>query len=115
MAVRPDAPTTIVVLPEYVARHWWDRLLYNQTAKRLKAALVGREHTVIADVPYRRSEQYPAADRRHSPATLYTLHRSFAHSMIGGRQPLLVARSPPTDASGSSDRMPGISGTREGH
>jgi amino acid transporter len=49
-----EAPTTIVVLPEYVARHWWDRLLYNQTAKRLKAILVGREHTVIADVPYRR-------------------------------------------------------------
>jgi hypothetical protein len=47
-------PITIVVLPEFVARHWWDRLLYNQSAKRLKAALVGREHTVIADVPYRR-------------------------------------------------------------
>ncbi len=49
-----EAPITIVVLPEYVARHWWDRLLYNQTSKRLKAALLGREHTVIADVPYRR-------------------------------------------------------------
>ena len=54
----PDkrAPTTIVVLPEYVARHWWDRLLYNQAAKRLKAALVGRDHTVIADVPFRMSD-----------------------------------------------------------
>jgi amino acid transporter len=51
-----DIPTTIVVLPEYVARHWWDRLLYNQTAKRLRAALIGREHTVVADVPYRRAE-----------------------------------------------------------
>jgi len=52
----PDkpAPITIVVLPEYVARHWWDRLLYNQAARRLKGVLVGREHTVIADVPYRR-------------------------------------------------------------
>jgi hypothetical protein len=49
-----DAPITIVVLPEFVARHWWDRVLYNQSAKRLKSALVGREHTVIADVPYRR-------------------------------------------------------------
>lgn len=49
-----EAPVTVVVLPEYVAKHWWDRLLYNQTAKRLKAAIVGREHTVIADVPYRR-------------------------------------------------------------
>ena len=53
----PDrpAPITIVVLPEYVARHWWDRLLYNQAARRLKAELLGREHTVVADVPYRRT------------------------------------------------------------
>jgi hypothetical protein len=50
-----ETPVTIVVLPEYVARHWWERMLYNQTTKRLKAAIVGREHTVIADVPYRRA------------------------------------------------------------
>ncbi len=54
-----EAPVTIVVLPEYVPRHWWDRLLYNQTARRLKAALVGRELTVIADVPYRRHHGGP--------------------------------------------------------
>jgi amino acid transporter len=56
LAWPPEKPAavTIVVLPEFVARHWWDRVLYNQSAKRLKAALVGREHTVIADVPYRR-------------------------------------------------------------
>jgi amino acid transporter len=53
-----ETPTTIVVLPEYVARHWWDRLLYNQAANRLKRSMVGREHTVIADVPYRRSEHH---------------------------------------------------------
>ncbi len=57
-----DSPTTIVVLPEYVARHWWDRLLYNQAAKGLRAALVGREHTVVADVPYRRSEHHGEID-----------------------------------------------------
>ena len=50
-----EAPITFVVIPEYVARHWWERILYNQSARRLKAALVGREHTVIADVPYRRA------------------------------------------------------------
>ncbi len=49
-----ESPTTIVVIPEYVAKRWYDRLLYNQSARRLRAALVGREHTVIADVPYRR-------------------------------------------------------------
>ena len=69
-----EAPITIVVLPEYVARHWWERLLYNQTAKRLKAALIDREHTVVADVPYRRgggSQPSPKPteidDRRTTP------------------------------------------------
>jgi len=61
MAWPPDraAPITFVVIPEYVARSWWERLLYNQSAKRLKAALLGRRHTVIVDVPYRREELEP--------------------------------------------------------
>jgi amino acid transporter len=49
-----EAPITFVVLPEFVARTWWERLLYNQSAKRLRAALVGRPHTVVVSVPYRR-------------------------------------------------------------
>jgi hypothetical protein len=44
---------TIVVLPEYVGRHWWDRILYNQVAASLRRALLGRPHTVVATVPYR--------------------------------------------------------------
>lgn len=55
-----EAPTTVVVLPEYVGRHWWDRFLYNQTARRLRSILVGRERTVILDVPYRRAERASA-------------------------------------------------------
>ena len=52
----PDkpAPITIVVLPEYVARHWWERLLLQPDGQAAQAAILGREHTVIADVPYRR-------------------------------------------------------------
>jgi hypothetical protein len=56
-----EMPTTVVVLPEYVGRRWWDRALYNQGARRLRASLVGRDHTVILDVPYRRSAGTPAA------------------------------------------------------
>jgi hypothetical protein len=61
MAWPPDreAPITFVVIPEYVARSWWERLLFNQSAKRLRAALLGRPHTVIVDVPYRREELEP--------------------------------------------------------
>jgi len=46
------APITFVVLPQYVARHWWERPLYNQSTKALRAALIGRPHTVVVDVPY---------------------------------------------------------------
>jgi amino acid transporter len=49
----PEA-ITVVIIPEYVARHWWERLLYNQTANRLRTALLGRPNTVVANVPYRR-------------------------------------------------------------
>jgi hypothetical protein len=55
-----QAPITFVVVPEYVARNWWERILYNQSAKRLRAALLGRPHTVVVNVPYRRELADPA-------------------------------------------------------
>jgi hypothetical protein len=58
MARDPET-ITIVVVPEYVAKHWWERLLYNQTANRLRAELLGRPNTVVANVPYRREEPVP--------------------------------------------------------
>jgi hypothetical protein len=51
-----EAPITFVVIPEFVARTWWERLLYNQSAKRLRTALTGRPHTVVVSVPYRREQ-----------------------------------------------------------
>ena len=58
MAWPPDKPEpiTFVVIPEYVAKSWWERLLYNQSAKRLRSILLGRPHTVIVNVPYRRDD-----------------------------------------------------------
>ena len=48
-----EAPITFVVIPEYVARSWWERILYNQASKRLRTVLLGRPHTVVVNVPYR--------------------------------------------------------------
>ncbi len=63
MAWPPDQPEpiTFVVIPEYVAKRWWERLLYNQSAKRLRSTLLGRPHTVIVNVPYRREDPDDAA------------------------------------------------------
>jgi amino acid transporter len=48
----PGRPV-LVVLSEFVPRHWWENLLHNQTALRLKLRLFGRPNTIVADVPYR--------------------------------------------------------------
>lgn len=47
----PGAPIT-VVLAEYVTRRWWEWLLHNQTAFRLKANLFFRPNTAVIDLPY---------------------------------------------------------------
>lgn len=47
----PDRPI-VVVLNEVVPRHWWENLLHNQTALRLKLRLFSRRNTIVADVPY---------------------------------------------------------------
>jgi amino acid transporter len=47
----PDETITVVV-PEFVTAKWWQRLLHNQTALRLKTALFTRPGIVIISVPY---------------------------------------------------------------
>jgi hypothetical protein len=44
--------TLMIVLPEYVPSHWWEHLLHNQTALRLKAALLFHPGVIVANVPY---------------------------------------------------------------
>jgi hypothetical protein len=66
----PDKPEpiTFVVIPEYVARSWWERLLYNQSAKRLRSVLLGRPHTVVVNVPYQReAPAEPGGSDRREP------------------------------------------------
>jgi len=59
-----EAPITFVVIPEFVPRQWWERVLYNQSTKQLRRALLGRPNTVLITVPYRREE---AAAFRRTP------------------------------------------------
>lgn len=53
-ALRDENPgaTVSVVLPEFVTAHWWERLLHNQTALRLKLALYSRPGVVVTNIPY---------------------------------------------------------------
>jgi len=51
--------TVTVVLPEYVPSHWWEHLLHNQTALRLKGALLFHPGVVVTNVPYHVSQAKP--------------------------------------------------------
>ncbi len=53
-AVRDENPgaTVSVALPEFVTVHWWERLLHNQTAFRLKLAFYSHPGVVVTNVPY---------------------------------------------------------------
>ena len=53
-AERNAGEMVVVLLPEYVPRHWWERLLYNENAHRIREALLGRPDILVADVPFRR-------------------------------------------------------------
>ena len=56
----PSRPV-LVVLSEFVPSHWWENLLHNQTALRLKLRLFTRPNTIVADVPYRLRRRPPAS------------------------------------------------------
>jgi hypothetical protein len=53
----------IVVLAEFVPRHWWEALLHNQTALLLKLRLFGRRNTSVMDVPYHLDDANTDDDR----------------------------------------------------
>ncbi len=44
--------TITVVVPEFVPENWWENLLHNQTALRLKAILLSKPHVVVISIPY---------------------------------------------------------------
>ena len=41
-----------VIIPEFITRHWWENLLHNQTALRIKTSLLSRSKVIVISVPY---------------------------------------------------------------
>jgi amino acid transporter len=65
-ALRRDHPRDLVVvyLPEYVVGHWWEHLLHNQSALRLKARLLFQRGVMVTNVPWQL-----ASSRAHEQET----------------------------------------------
>jgi amino acid transporter len=60
--IRLDSPRDVVTvfIPEYVVGHWWEQLLHNQSALRLKGRLLYKPGVMVTSVPY----QLASSDRR---------------------------------------------------
>ena len=52
--ISKEAPRTVVTVfvPEYVVGHWWEGLLHNQTALRLKTRLLFMPNVMMTSVPW---------------------------------------------------------------
>ncbi len=63
--VRRQSPRDLVVvyIPEYVVGHWWEQLLHNQTALRLKTRLLFTPGVVVASVPWQLESSEGTEDR----------------------------------------------------
>ena len=52
--ISKEAPRTVVTvfIPEYVVGHWWESILHNQSALRLKARLLFMPNVMMVSVPW---------------------------------------------------------------
>jgi len=63
--IRRASPRDLVVVyvPEYVVGHWWEQVLHNQSALRLKSALHFTPGVVVASVPWQLQSSIGAEQR----------------------------------------------------
>lgn len=62
-SIKRDSPRDLIVvyIPEYVVGRWWEQLVHNQTAVRIKNRLHYEPGVVVASVPWRLSSSDSAA------------------------------------------------------
>ncbi|GAB3592672.1 APC family permease [Angustibacter peucedani] len=68
-SIRRSSPRDVVMvyIPEYVVGHWWEQLLHNQSALRLKARLLFTPGVMVASVPWQLRSSEGTEDRFEAP------------------------------------------------
>ncbi|GAA4614291.1 amino acid permease [Saccharopolyspora hordei] len=93
--IRRDSPRDVVTvfIPEYVVGHWWEQLLHNQSALRLKSRLLFQPGVMVTSVPW----QLESSDR------IRQKKKQQLTSMPGATR-----RGLGTNGKGSGDRKTGL-------
>ena len=98
-SVRRESPRDLVVVfvPEYVVGHWWEQLLHNQSALRLKTRLHFTPGVMVASVPWQLASSEGLEDREDGLAPAQPARR---RSGLGPRRGDATV---PAAAEGASD------------
>ncbi|WP_434063744.1 APC family permease [Phycicoccus sonneratiae] len=68
-SIRTDSPRDLVVvyIPQYVVGHWWEQLLHNQSALRLRTRLLFTPGVMVSSVPWQLASSEGVEDRMDGP------------------------------------------------
>ena len=83
-SVRRDSPGNLitVLIPEYVVGHWWEHLLHNQSALRLKGRLLFTPGVMVTSVPWQLASS--AAREERLEGTGSAAARGVGYDRFGG-------------------------------
>lgn len=62
--IRSDSPNDLIAVfvPEYVVGHWWEQILHNQSALRLKSRLLFSNSVMVISVPWQLESSEASVD-----------------------------------------------------
>ncbi|MGB3696534.1 MAG: APC family permease [Gordonia sp. (in: high G+C Gram-positive bacteria)] len=87
--VRRESPRDVITvfIPEYVVGHWWEQILHNQSALRLKTRLLFEPGVMVTSVPWQLNSSESRARRAESKYLAPgSARRGFAGADQQGRQ-----------------------------
>ena len=76
--LRSESPRDVVTvyIPEYVVGHWWEQILHNQSALRLKGRLLFTPGVMVTSVPYHLASSSKAEERLERETVSDSFRRS---------------------------------------
>jgi hypothetical protein len=95
-----------VFIPEYVLGHWWEQVLHNQSALRLKARLLLQPGVIVASVPYQLRSAAKSLAHTQAPASPAGGRFTKIEDKPGGAVPLATpAAGPEAEHEGGLSRL----------
>ncbi|MDW5323780.1 APC family permease [Plantactinospora sp. KLBMP9567] len=108
-SARRESPRDVVTvfIPEYVVGHWWENLLHNQSALRIKGRLLFEPGVMVTSVPW----QLASTARKNLDRFDATLSRGPARGPRGGAVGGLLGPPPPSNTAAAPAPPPPLAGT----